>query len=303
MHLYEKNRGVRKGSAIALGTLLTANLLLLMPSSRFPLQREVKVGAAKLYLDFLYVKGLFFERDAEWKAALLGVQYYSDKFKRDQIESASVVETSLQIIRQSLSRAEASGFLLEEGLNSLGFCLMNVLGQDPQLLREQRIQEELMRIFNSVKHLESATQETPLNHILSLFLVTCEQHKAASYELLIEVLRNLPALASFANDEQVIKRLFSDTVHTSQYIRVLSLQVLALLLRAPSLALPYTEHKLLSNLLTSVLSAHPELSPQITAIFALIPGTLFSAPSLSAERAVLKSLRASFPEHIRLLNI
>ena len=61
MHFYEKSKRFRYGFGIGMGIFLTGNLLIIIPGTKFFMQKELKQATAKTLLQFHYLSILYTE--------------------------------------------------------------------------------------------------------------------------------------------------------------------------------------------------------------------------------------------------
>ncbi|CAG9324584.1 unnamed protein product [Blepharisma stoltei] len=284
MHYYEKHRNLRVGIGIAVGVVMTANLAILYPGSNNFVQRKLKEFSASSFIQFSYMKALFLETSPQWKNALGTVDYYAEKFPRDNIQNPYIMAQCIDLISQSFKRSLNGDItLFFSSLQSFGFILIKIVDQNTKLFTNRDLKAALINSFSELCKFtkgedrlkeEFKEEYSVLSNIYTGFLLISEignlDEKDKAYKSLQQILEKFDELKEYARNEECAKRFFTDTNNENAIIRHNALASIKLLAEDKETAIYFLQKKLLSNLIAKVMVKYPDIVEDLNAIIHVI---------------------------------
>ena len=211
----------------------------------------------------------------------------------------------LDCISETLQRCSNNPGLYFYCLHTFGHLLVSITAQNIKLFKNPELKASLMNCFQQLAKnsawedkLTSLTgidevEYSVFTQVFSGFLVLCELGdiaKIKSYESLVLLLTNNFEARKFAKSEEVVARLFPDTVNQNPRIRHLALETLALLLTDSQNAEFFLNKKLVSNLVSQVLTKFPESQNGVLKVLEAAKHPQVWKQVLKEEKQKLKAL-------------
>lgn len=312
MHHFEKQRNLRLAVALGVGAVAVANVLTLIPGTRYMFQREAKEATARGFLKFAYLskfhsEAIVVDTPGEWLAGIETADYYVKRFRSEHMLNPGLLATQIDMLTNAVQRSEKNLSLLYCSFDVLNQAIEWVLQDYPKLFRNKDLYEALSACFNAIvaaakvpDRLALAAGVTPEEQgnwagFVTLTLVLYRFREDASAH--VQLLQGLETVAAQRpwmyrlESSDLMEVLFRNTHSEVQPLRAISLRLLLAATQAG--ALQYFSSRLLSNLITHVLPTHPDILPALDQLLTTAQAIDWSSANLAEERARLKAVDCS----------